>query len=472
MILLDSIHFMEIHNAISLRSIQWDNINTQQQQNINDNDIDIIKNLEKNIFNKNNNSNTKVITNIDSNIILSLLNFLKNSDDLISNKYVINLFTEFLINENFYNQIIDFFNNNNDKLLDFYNISFKSSNLIDDQLILISTFNIVSLLINQKNLLLNINLVEKILTNKFFLKILSNLNQLDTSYVCIRLLQELATIKSYRNIIWNYQNSFLPILFTILNNSLTNTNLSSTNSNNLGIQIQYHSLLLIWILTFNNDYASQLTKNYLQDFLNLLKIINITIKEKISRLCVSIILQCCNDNVKNYKQNIKNLILLGNGINIIKSLNDRKKFSDDELRDDLIKLKDLLENEYQELTSFDEYIAEIDSKLLCWSPPHTDNGFWSDNIDKFKDENWKIFKKLINILKEYQNNNLNDKNIKIIIEVALNDITHVIQLLPESIDILNIENCKIVIMELLNHTDSKVKYEALKATQAMIGYNF
>ena len=124
------------------------------------------------------------------------------------------------------------------------------------------------------------------------------------------------------------------------------------------------------------------------------------------------------------------------------------------------------------MTSFDEYLAELDSKLLCWSPSHVDNGFWSENVDKFRSNHWKLFKQLIDLLIEAKEQGINDKKHKTILEVALSDITHVVDLLPESVDVLGELKGKVVIMELLNHPDSRVKYEALKATQAVIGYTF
>ena len=45
-----------------------------------------------------------------------------------------------------------------------------------------------------------------------------------------------------------------------------------------------------------------------------------------------------------------------------------------------------------------------------------------------------------------------------------------IDYLPESVAVLNQMNGKVVIMGLMNNSDSRVKYEALKATQAIIGY--
>lgn len=478
-ILLDSTHFNEIRNALRSRSVAWDALTRSSE--ISEIDASIAKKLENLLIKYSDDSELKTLK-IDSTWIEPLIHLLSTSENNDSIKSVQNLIAELLSSKRFTlaQDTIKFFQSKPDQLIKLYDVSFKDED--DLQTILISSFNIVSLL-KQENLI-NVQLVQKFINNDRFISILQNTSQMDSCYVCIRLLQELSAVNEYRNVLWSNNSKFMTTIFKVILRTLTNGKSNTqysqsnneqpvfvnTNSNNLGIQLQYYSLLLIWLLTFDNKIASELSKQYLNDILNLLKLVKVTIKEKISRLCISIILQCCSKEIKGHKTFIKNLILLGNGIPTLNSLSERK-YSDEELRSDIITLKTLLENEYKELTSFDEYLAELDSKLICWSPPHVDNSFWSDNIDQFKKDNWKLFKTLIELLIEFKDSN--DNNGKIVIQVLLNDITHVIELLPdESVHMLNKLNGKVVIMELLNHSDSRIKFEALKATQSIIGYTY
>lgn len=489
-ILLDSTHFIEIRNTLRSRSVAWDALTRSSE--LSEIDASIAKKLEtlliKNLDSQDNNNKELSNLKIDSSWIEPLIHLLKTSKNIDSIKSVQNLISELLSCDTRFNitkDTISYFQSNPSQLDILFNVSFQNDD--DLQTILISAFNIVSLLRQKK--LTNVDLVEKFITNNRFITILQNTTQMDSCYVCIRLLQELATVNEYTSILWKYHSTYLPTIFKVISRTLTNhgsspsspsnnnnnnnnttTKFVNTNSNNLGIQLQYYSLLLVWLLTFDNKIASEMEKLYLNDLLNLFKLIKITIKEKISRLSIAIILQCCSREIKGHKTFIKNLILLGNGIPTLNSLSERK-YSDEELRSDIITLKSLLDDEYKELTSFDEYLAELDSKLIVWSPPHIDNSFWSDNIDNFKKDNWKLFKKLIDLLIEFKDSN--DSKGKIIIQVLLNDITHVIELLPdESVNMLNKLNGKVVIMELLNHNDSRIKFEALKATQSIIGYTF
>lgn len=460
-ILLDSIHFNDIRNAIRSRSIAWDAL--ARSAEVSELDASVAKKLES-VLIKHSSSSLNVKESVPS-----LIHLLETVDKPEIRKFVSNLLAELLSSETYSHPTIDYFSTNPDSIVNLFNASLTVND--EDQTVLISAFNLVSLLIQQG--LTNKDLVSKLLSDDKFISVLNNLEHMDTSYVCIRLLQELCSVKEYRSTIWLYQKKFIPTLFLVLTKALESnsaTRIVPTNSNNLGIQLQYYSLLTFWLLTFDGRVASEFTTSYLADFLKLLKLVKVTIKEKVSRLSIAIVLNCVAPHVKNHKSTIKNLLLLGNALPVLQSLTDRK-YSDDELRQDIASLKEILEEEYKELTSFDEYVAELDSKLLVWSPPHVDNGFWSENIDSFKEQDWALFKKLVDVLKD-SNSTTSSASQKTAIQVALSDITHIVELLPESVDVLGKLNGKVIIMELLNHPDSKVKYEALKATQAFIAHTF
>ncbi|CCK68651.1 H(+)-transporting V1 sector ATPase subunit H KNAG_0B02090 [Huiozyma naganishii CBS 8797] len=488
-ILLDSTHFSEIRSIIRSRSVAWDAL--ARASELSELDASVAKRLENLLVRGSASDEELAQLKVDANVVEPLIHLLGNSSNNDSIKSAQNLVSELLSCQRatVSDDTVEYFRDHPEQLVELYAVSFKPND--DLQTVLISSFNIVSLLIQRG--LTNDKLVEQFLNNEKFLRILTNTKQMDTCYVCIRLLQELCTVQSYKSLVWANESQVLPTVFEIIgsnrssgtNGGATNAVLMNTNSNNLGIQLQYYSLLLVWLLTFNCDIASELESKHLKELLGLLRLVKITIKEKISRVCIGILLQCCSSHVRGHKTFIKELILLGNGIATLDSLSERK-YSDQELRQDIASLREILEAEYKELTSFDEYLAEINSRLISWTPPHVDSSFWVDNIDRFKQDNWKLFKRLISLLIEAQttattttdDDTANERDGKktrdrLVIQVLLNDITHVIELLPdESVDVLNKMNGKVVIMQLLNHSDSRVKYEALKATQSIIGYTF
>lgn len=468
MILLDSTHFNDIRHAIRSRSVAWDAL--ARSAEISEPDASNAKWIESMLVKRANEPNVQQdsVLKIEPSTVDPLIHLLQTSTNSDSKKAVQNLLAEMFSSSDYNDQLIRFFVENPNKVSELFDASLQG----DHQAVLISAFNLVSLLIQPA--LQSGSLAEQLINNDNFLQILNDLESKDTCYICVRLLQELVALPIYRPIAWRAQRKYLPTVFAVVSQALNSnsaTKIVATNSNNLGIQLQYYSLLVLWLLTFEPKFAHELTQQYLSSFLDLLKLVKVTIKEKISRLCISVILQCVSPQVRNHRHVIRSLLLLGNALAVLQSLTERK-YSDDELRNDMSTLKQVLDQEYQELTSFDEYLAELDSKLLCWSPSHVDNGFWSENVDKFRNNHWKLFKQLINLLIETKDEGVNDRKYKTILEVALSDITHVVDLLPESVDVLGEMKGKVVIMELLNHPDSRVKYEALKATQAVIGYTF
>lgn len=464
-ILLDSTHFQDIRDTICTKPVAWEAL--VRTADLNDTDADVARQLFSSLIKRNGvvgEGNLPVAKSVAS--LTNLLSTCMNQD---AKKAVVNLLAEMLTQERYMHETVQFFKENKGALEELYNATLGSAK-IDDHFLLVSTFVIVTLLVQEG--LNSDRLVHKLLSNEAFLSALRNLSQMDTCCVFIRLLQELISVKRFRFVMWKHEVKIMPILFEFINQALkskTSNRMSTNNSNNLRIQSQYYALLIIWLVTFDRTIASEFAKKYLAELLKLLKLVKITIKEKITRLSIAILINCVTREVKGCKTIIKNILLLGSGLSIIQQLRERK-YSDEELREDLAQLSSILESEYQELTSFDEYVAEVDSKLLIWSPPHIDNSFWSDNSIRFKEGNWKLFKQLLMILSDFSTSF--DSKHYTALQVALNDITHIVELQPECVNILGELNAKVIIMELLNHPDSKVKYEALKTTQAFVANAF
>jgi V-type H+-transporting ATPase subunit H len=70
----------------------------------------------------------------------------------------------------------------------------------------------------------------------------------------------------------------------------------------------------------------------------------------------------------------------------------KRFFGDDEVREDSEWLRDYLRSARKELTTWDEYTAEIDSKHLSWTPVHTDDDFWNENAQKLSDNGQAVLK--------------------------------------------------------------------------------
>jgi V-type H+-transporting ATPase subunit H len=56
-----------------------------------------------------------------------------------------------------------------------------------------------------------------------------------------------------------------------------------------------------------------------------------------------------------------------------------RKWSDEEVTDDLEFLKTELSTRLENLTTYDEYVSELESGHLVWSPAHESEEFWKEN---------------------------------------------------------------------------------------------
>lgn len=254
--------------------------------------------------------------------------------------------------------------------------------------------------------------------------------------------------KPYRNIFWKHHSQNIPPLLKILN--------GSKNS----VQLQYHALLIFWLVSFEKPACNDLVTKY-EIIPVLLDIAKNAVKEKITRVTIATL----NNTVQLANKHSVDSLLANSGLSLVKTLAERK-WTDEELISDLDQLKDSLQEAFDSMSTFDEYQSEIESKKLKWSPPHRSELFWKDNAFKFKEVDWKMIKLLDSILSNASSSDA------VSLAVACNDISRIITELPESLKVMEKLGTKIKIMELMNHSDSEVRYQSLKATQNFISHSF
>ncbi|KAI5954557.1 VMA13 [Candida jiufengensis] len=291
-------------------------------------------------------------------------------------------------------------------------------------------------------------------------------------FIGVQLLQELVTTKKYKTI---YQQNNLVSNFKPINSLITK---SAAHPNATGLQLSYNVLLATWILSFNAEINKSIIHNFPQLSGSLLTIAKDSIKLKIVRISVAILKNFVSVCVSSNEQfNVVKLLLFHDALTTLNTLKERKfaqNGSDEELCNDLAYLSDILnETVKTKLTSFDEYLTSLDNpKLISWaSPTHKSNEFWLENSGKFKDSNYKLIKKIFEILSTHQN----DATVCIIL---LNDLQYLIKNIGQDlIHFINTEKggqYKFLIMSFLenNHGNNELKYEALKTIQLLVGHSF
>lgn len=141
--------------------------------------------------------------------------------------------------------------------------------------------------------------------------------------------------------------------------------------------------------------------------------------------------------------------------------------TDPDLTEDLQNLKDMLEEYARTKTTFDEYVAEVNSGHLRWSPPHRSQVFWAENARKIIEHaNGAIPRKLAEIMKKPWDND------KQVLAIACNDIGALVREVPEKRSQLEKLGLKTRVMELMGEADENVRWESLRALGGWLKYSF
>ncbi len=144
-----------------------------------------------------------------------------------------------------------------------------------------------------------------------------------------------------------------------------------------------------------------------------------------------------------------------------------RQLTDPDLQEELGKLRDMLEEYTKTKTTFDEYVGEVASGHLRWSPPHRNTVFWAENARKILEhENGEVARKLADIMKKPWDND------KAVLAIACNDIGNLVREVPEKRYQLERLGLKTRIMELMGEADENVRWESLQALGGWLKYSF
>lgn len=444
---IDSPYFLALTKPLSSRSIHLDN-----GSNLQDEEVEMLKELEtQSIDDK--------LASISANLGLYLSRFIgilnKSSSPEIVGKvldYILKFYIDSDNGEDLTKALIDL--NKIDKSLPFSSLSrhLKSTSEVVQ---LQSSYLLTVLILTQPELLSDdvvaIELFD--LIDKLF-----KTSDLNLTTFASQLLVKLLSIKQNRELYWSMQSKYVSTVYHLLTQTPD-------------LQLRYNLLLLIWLLTFNEKVAIKLPELFKDIVFNYLNFAKDSIKEKIARLSIATLLNFVKVS-KN--ESIIKLFLYERATDIFTKLNERK-WADEDLKEDITQILEILNDAIVNLTTFDEYEMELSKKKFNWSPPHKSEEFWIDNIDKFKQNNFKVFKQLIQIL-DTPTDSMSSEDLKqhqLNQTIICHDLGMIVKHLPETIKFLEKNSTlKYTIMNLMNSTNSDVKYEALKTTQILVSYSF
>ncbi|KAK3335567.1 armadillo-type protein [Cercophora scortea] len=230
----------------------------------------------------------------------------------------------------------------------------------------------------------------------------------------------------------------------------------------VGLQLLYHVLLVMWQLSFEAaDIGDDLNNEYDIVFLYT-RLLRISPKEKTTRLLISTLYNLLSVN----QNSLLPAAVLAGLPALLQNLTGRQ-LSDTDLQEDLAKLRELLEEYTKTKTTFDEYVAEVNSGHLRWSPPHRNAVFWAENARKILEfENGALVRQLAEIMKKPWEND------KAVLAIACNDVGCLVREVPEKRSQLEKLGLKTRVMELMGEADENTRWESLRALGGWLKYSF
>lgn len=149
----------------------------------------------------------------------------------------------------------------------------------------------------------------------------------------------------------------------------------------------------------------------------------------------------------------------------IESLSERN-FADEDIIEDENYLKDELKARLAGLTTFDEYISELQSGHLVWSPAHESDDFWRLNVGRIATESdGKYVRRLVELL--------NTSREAQTLTIACNDVGRFVKYGGDKAKkIITDLNGKTRVMQLMTSENPDIRYQALMAVQQIMSQHW
>ncbi|EJW85443.1 V-type proton ATPase subunit H [Wuchereria bancrofti] len=233
----------------------------------------------------------------------------------------------------------------------------------------------------------------------------------------------------------------------------------SVLSGKTNFQLQYQLIFSLWCLTFNPAIAEKFPHTGAIQILG--DILSESTKEKVIRIILGTfrnILEKIDDRDLEREAALQMV-----QFKTLKTLElmDSKKFDDDELNDDVEFLSERLHSLVQDFSSFDEYVSEVKSGRLQWSPVHKSEKFWRENAQKFNEKDFELLRQIL----EVQSDTL-------ALCVAVHDIGEYVRHYPRGKNKIEQLQGKEAVMKLLSADDPNVRYHSLLAIQKLMVHNW
>ncbi|WFD33337.1 H(+)-transporting V1 sector ATPase subunit H [Malassezia cuniculi] len=221
-------------------------------------------------------------------------------------------------------------------------------------------------------------------------------------------------------------------------------------------QIQYLALFALWIFTFDKEVARGLDVHFGAASI-LVTAGRGVLKEKIIRMIVSIFANMLRHSSDNAAR------LLGAGAMPLAETLRQRRYADPDLEQGLDYVLRQLHDRLELMSSYDQYIAELESgHLLFDSPTHTLEDFWRENAERLVENDGRDLAKLVRLLGPTTPEDPTTY------AVACSDVAYFLRYFESGRRRLDALGAKARIMELVEYPDGNVKHYALQALTRLV----
>ncbi|KAJ1799404.1 H(+)-transporting V1 sector ATPase subunit H [Coemansia sp. RSA 2399] len=223
-------------------------------------------------------------------------------------------------------------------------------------------------------------------------------------------------------------------------------------------QTQYEVVFCLWLLTFEKPIAATLNKKY--DVIPVMvDIARSAVKEKVIRIVVETWINMLDDALV-AAANVPNM-LVAKVPACLTTLSTGRNLKDEDLRASIKQLSDDVAAHTGVMTTWDEYLNEVASGKLEWSPAHRSEQFWKLHVAKMDEHDHRVVRQLAAVL----DSPTADETAQ---SVACHDLSQYVKLNPDGKKLLARIGAKTRIMGLMTSELPEVRYEALMCVQQLM----
>ncbi|KAJ1839329.1 H(+)-transporting V1 sector ATPase subunit H, partial [Coemansia sp. RSA 2703] len=221
-------------------------------------------------------------------------------------------------------------------------------------------------------------------------------------------------------------------------------------------QTQYEVVFCLWLLTFQKPIAESLNRTY--DVIPLMvEIARAAVKEKVIRIIVA---TWCNMLNLAGDANVPNM-LVAQVPACLQTLATGRTLKDQDLRDDIASLAEALAAHSGAMSTWDEYLTELASGKLHWSPAHRSEAFWKLHVRRMDEDGHRAVRQLAEVLAAPTSD-------ETALAVACHDLAQYVKFNPDGKRFVARVGAKARVMALMTSEFPEVRYEALMCVQQIM----